>query len=145
MIKYIKGDLFEADVDAFAHGCNTGGKMGAGIAREFKRKFPQMYKDYKARCAKAEFNPGEGYIYLNERKPHIINLATQASLGGAEIEFVDNALRWLAKNYQIHGLKSIAMPKIASGLGRLNWELDIKPILHKYFDNENVLITVYYL
>ena len=32
MITYIKGDLFNASVDAYAHGCNTLGKMGAALS-----------------------------------------------------------------------------------------------------------------
>jgi O-acetyl-ADP-ribose deacetylase (regulator of RNase III) len=145
MVRYIKGDLFESRADALAHGCNTLGKMGAGIAREFKKRYPKMYKDYKDRCAKGEFEPGDAYIFMNESKPHIINLATQSMLGGAEIEFIDKAFYWLRENYKKYDLRSIAMPKIGSGLGKVDWQQDVEPILNKYFDNGDIVIEVYSL
>jgi len=53
MIKTIKGDVF-ANLDperdtVIAHGCNTEGVMGAGIALYIyiKTKYPKAYEDYK--------------------------------------------------------------------------------------------------
>ena len=39
--QFTEGDLFAAEgIRAWAHGCNCAGSMGAGIAVEFKRRFP---------------------------------------------------------------------------------------------------------
>jgi O-acetyl-ADP-ribose deacetylase (regulator of RNase III) len=48
----IKGDLFDPahNFEALAQGVNTKGLMGAGIAVEFKNRFPDMYDDYVHRC-----------------------------------------------------------------------------------------------
>lgn len=48
----IQGDLFVNDFnfDALAQGVNCQGLMGAGIAVEFKRRWPAMYEDYQRRC-----------------------------------------------------------------------------------------------
>ena len=50
----IKGDLFDPshNFDALAQGVNTFGLMGAGIAVPFREKWPEMYEEYKALCAK---------------------------------------------------------------------------------------------
>ncbi|MBD3355306.1 phosphatase [Candidatus Woesearchaeota archaeon] len=140
MIEYIKGDLFDAETDALAHGCNTIGKMNAGIAKEFKKRFPEMYEDYKARCRKGLFLPGKGYIFKNYKKPHIINLGTQCD-EGASIYYVEKSLGWLYDSYKEIGLKDVAIPKIASGLGGLEWP-DVEKVLKDYFYNSDLLIQV---
>ena len=37
---FLSGNLFESNAQTIGHGCNTKGIMGAGIAREFKRRYP---------------------------------------------------------------------------------------------------------
>jgi len=50
--------LFDSDADVLVNSVNIKGIMGAGIAKEFARRFPEMYKDYRRACRK-----GEVYIY----------------------------------------------------------------------------------
>jgi O-acetyl-ADP-ribose deacetylase (regulator of RNase III) len=44
-IQNVRGDLFDNahHVQAFAHGCNCQGSMGAGIAKTFRSRYPEMY------------------------------------------------------------------------------------------------------
>lgn len=122
-----KGNLFDSSCDAYMHGCNTKGKMGAGIAKDFASYYPKMFEDYKTRCRKGT-KPGSGYIYYRKEKPHIINLMTQDLKGGAQITYLENSFEWLSKNVPSEEIKSIAMPKIASELGGLDWQI-VKDIL----------------
>ena len=141
MIKYFYGDLFDSSADAFCQGCLTKSKMNAGIAYQFKQKFPQMYKDYKQKCNKDFFLPGEGYIFRNDEKPHVINLFTQ-HYGPAKKIYVDSAFAWLNNNHE--NIKTVAMPKIATGLGKLEW-LTVKELLEKHFKSSELSIEVWTL
>jgi O-acetyl-ADP-ribose deacetylase (regulator of RNase III) len=76
----VTGDLFETDVPAIGHGCNTKGAMGARIAVEFKRRYPDMYKEYKRRCASGEFSLGDVFIWAAADRV-VYNLATQPRPG----------------------------------------------------------------
>ncbi|KKY29179.1 putative ladp-ribose 1 phosphate phosphatase [Phaeomoniella chlamydospora] len=50
-IQEIKGDLFDVQEDAvLIHACNCQGVWGAGIAKEFKKKYPKAFGIYKAHC-----------------------------------------------------------------------------------------------
>jgi len=51
-IAFVSGDLFAnaSSVQAFAHGCNCAGAMGAGIAVGFRTRYPAMYEEYRRRC-----------------------------------------------------------------------------------------------
>lgn len=47
-IQILRGDLFKSN--AHTNAVNCVGVMGKGIAREFRRRFPDMYEDYVERC-----------------------------------------------------------------------------------------------
>ena len=51
-IQYVSGDIFfnTFSAKAFAHGCNCQGSMGAGIAKTFKERYPEMYDTYRESC-----------------------------------------------------------------------------------------------
>lgn len=80
-LTYIKGDLFKlAPKEAYlVHACNAQGVWGAGIAKTFKDKFPEDYKEYKAACRKREKDPGYSIITKNK----IICLITSEDYGHA--------------------------------------------------------------
>jgi len=143
MITYFDGDLFKATPDAFVQGCNTLGRMNAGIARQFKQRFPEMYSDYRTKCREDQIKPGTGYLYLHHAKPHVVNLITQ-DRGSAQIQYVDSAFKWLADNSPSLGLTKLAMPKIGSGLGELQWE-EVERYLKQYFEESPLQVEVWSL
>ena len=138
---FVKGDLFLSDVQTIAHGVNCKGRMGAGIAVQFKSKYPEMYKKYRNLCHKNILRPGGVYLE-KETIPWVLNLATQADLGGARIEYIADCFKWIAENYENEGIKSLAMPRIGAGLGRLDWD-DVKTMIYEFLDPLPVKIIIY--
>lgn len=55
MISEAHGNLLDAEVDAHVNTVNTVGVMGKGIALQFKRAYPTVFKAYAA--ARAEIQP----------------------------------------------------------------------------------------
>lgn len=141
MLEYKTGDLFTSKANAYAHGCNTKGKMNAGIARQFRERFPEMFDDYQIKCRKGLFLPGEGYIYYNKNYPHVINLATQDD-NGAGIVYMESAFKWLANSFNSLCIENVSMPRIGSGLGGLYWDLT-KEILERYFNNSELKVEIW--
>jgi len=43
MIEFVRGNLFDADVEAIVNAVKCVGVMGKGIALEFKKRFPQNF------------------------------------------------------------------------------------------------------
>src|SRR5512141_2670107 len=77
-IHFISGDLLAAqDVDAIAHGCNCAGAMGKGIALAIRRRWPEMYQEYRQHCRDGKFRLGDVFVW--ESKPLVFNLGTQQS------------------------------------------------------------------
>lgn len=51
MIKTVEGNILDAEEDIICHQVNCKGVMGAGLAKQIKSKYPNVYKDYKRLCA----------------------------------------------------------------------------------------------
>ena len=125
----VTGDLFEADVPAIGHGCNTKGAMGAGIAVEFKRRYPDMYKEYKRRCSSGAFSLGDVFVW--ETPDWVVyNLATQPRPGpSASVDAIRHSVTKALADAQDRGLTKIAIPRLGAGLGGLQWEA-VRRTLH---------------
>lgn len=84
-IQTVSGDIFvnAYAAQAFAHGCNFQGSMGAGIAKEFKARYPEMFEAYRQRC-KADprkLNLGDALLWKEAEQPWVFNLGTQEAYG----------------------------------------------------------------
>jgi len=54
-IRYVSDrSIFDSDADVLVNSVNIKGIMGAGITREFKKRFPEMYKEYSKACKRGE-------------------------------------------------------------------------------------------
>lgn len=138
---FLSGNLFESDAQTIGHGCNTKGIMSAGIAREFKQRYPYMYEEYRYRCRNNMFNPGGYYLY-KDAEPWVLNFATQADRGGAKIEYVEKCFVDFISYYREEGISSLAIPRIAAGLGGLEWQ-DVKCLLIDILDDIDIPVYVY--
>ena len=149
-VKECYGDLFEIarinEVDAIAHGCNVYGVMGAGIAKEFKRRFPNNYRLYKDICTKAMQSNIEivGSFcgeYNLETNKSILNLFTQDKPGPyARLEWIKSAFEDALDENSIHIPRSIAIPKIGCGIGGLTWT-DVKRILEEIESDTEIVVA----
>lgn len=121
-IEFLKGNLFGAhELDALAHGCNCAGAMGKGIAVEFRRRFPEMYEEYRSLCHARRFNLGDVFTWSSEDLV-VFNLATQKTWRtGASLDAVRRSLEAMARIAEERGLRRVGLPRIAAGLGGLDW------------------------
>jgi O-acetyl-ADP-ribose deacetylase (regulator of RNase III)/catechol 2,3-dioxygenase-like lactoylglutathione lyase family enzyme len=147
-IEFVSGDLFANahGVEAFAHGCNCEGSMGAGIAKGFRDRYPEMYEQYRARC-KAEprqFNLGDAWLWRAKGQPAVFNLGTQERYwhARASYEAVAQALAKMRELADTEAIRSIAMPRIGVGYGGLSWK-KVRAIVEKVFAEWSGRLVVY--
>jgi len=144
MIKEIKGSLFDSPTKVIAHGANTLGIMGAGIARSIKAIYPNNFKTYNEKCLKGEFKLGD-VLLVEDNKRIVANLGTQNELGAhASLQAVKLSFVLLMEELQKLGLKEVAIPKIGCGIGGLEWK-DVREIVEEVSENYGVTVLVYYL
>jgi O-acetyl-ADP-ribose deacetylase (regulator of RNase III) len=118
-----EGDLFTSDAPAIGHGVNTVGVMGSGIAVMFKKHHPGMYDVYREMCQDKDLNPGEIFVWLDEKQRYIYNIASQDNPGSnARLEWLEAGLHEALTDADARGLDRIALPRIGAGIGGLDWE-----------------------
>ena len=144
MIEYRKGDLFSCtDTKAFAHGVNCMGVMGKGIAVDFKKRYPSMFNSYKKNCSPSMI--GRCYTWLSSDDEEIVfNLFIKQHWAAlSQPEWISSSMKEMFEANVWEKRPIIAMPKIGCGLGGLNWEKDVEPIVRVLSDKYNVKIIVY--
>jgi O-acetyl-ADP-ribose deacetylase (regulator of RNase III) len=145
-VQYVSGDLFENlyGAEALAHGCNCLGVMGKGIAVGFRERFPKMFLEYRKMCLALPrlFNPGDCFLWLEQGKPAVFNLATQEDLSGATYLALERALSEMRRMADEAGIKSVAVPRVGAGYGRLDWN-KVKEILERIFGDWFGILYVY--
>ena len=147
-IEFVSGDLF-ANVhkaQAFAHGCNCIGSMGAGIAVGFRERYPEMYLQYKAKCKSTpkEFNLGDVFLWKCDDLPSVFNLGTQEAVwhSRASYEAIKTALISMREIADSEGILSIAIPRIGVGYGGLSWK-KVKIIVEEVFEDWSGKLIAY--
>jgi len=140
---FMKGDLFGASgLDALAHGCNCAGAMGKGIAVEFRKRFPEMYAEYKERCARGQFNLGDVFTWT-QGSITVFNLGTQRTWRTkADLTAVKMALEAMIQLAEQAGIQRVGLPRIGAGLGGLAWP-DVRSELVALGDSTSVELVVF--
>lgn len=132
-VEYRTGDLFTQGFTAYAHGVNCRGLMGAGIAREFRRRWPGMHNQYAYLCARYRLQLGEVFKWQRHDAEAdntiIYSLATQDRPGRhASLDAVRQTVTWMVDDAEAHGVPEIGLPRIGAGIGGLAWS-DVSAVL----------------
>lgn len=134
MIRYVQGDILEAQSDALVNTVNSVGVMGRGIALQFKRAYPDNFKAYAAACKREEVRPGRMFVFDRGEfaKPrYIINFPTKIHWRGrSRIEYIESGLEALVAEIKTRHIRSVAIPPLGTGLGGLDWA-EVRPLIDR--------------
>jgi O-acetyl-ADP-ribose deacetylase (regulator of RNase III) len=148
LIRFVQGNLFDSQAEALVNAVNTVGVMGRGVALEFKNRFPENDRAYRAACKREEIVVGKMFVFELGRKTQleqprwIINFPTkQHWRNPSKLEFVRDGLKDFVRVVESHGIKSVALPALGCGLGGLEWktvrellETSLEPLDHVVFE-----------
>jgi len=141
MIQYSDSTVFNVDVQTIVNTINCMGVMGAGIALEFRLRFPKMYEDYLNRCSRKAVQIGKPYLYREYGDPWILNFPTKYHWKyPSKLEWIEQGLEYFTANYEQGNITSIAFPKLGSSRGKLEWE-EVQSIMERHL--QNVKIPIY--
>jgi len=149
MIKEVSGDILRSEADAIAHGVAPNDDFKQGLALTLREQWPAMYKDFRHYCQTTHPKSGEIWTWQGVGGPKIVNLFTQEAAydhgskpGKADLKHVNHSLHALAKEAEKEGFKSIAITKVATGVGGLDWN-DVKPLIESTLGKLGLPIYVY--
>ncbi len=143
MIRALVGNMFESHAQTLVNTVNCVGVMGKGIALEFKKRYPDMYDDYAARCAQKQVRLGEPYLYRSLFPPNILNFPTKDHWRSvSRLQDIVAGLEYLERHYQEWGITSLAVPPLGCGQGQLEWRV-VGPTLYRYLSRFNIPVDLY--
>jgi O-acetyl-ADP-ribose deacetylase (regulator of RNase III) len=116
--------------------------MGKGIAVEFRRRFPAMYEDYRARCSDGRFGVGAVFVW-REHGRTVFNLGTQQTWRTkAKLADLETALRAMVVLAEHDGIAEVGLPRIGAGLGALPWS-DVRAAIERMGVETTVTLMVF--
>lgn len=144
MINYIKCDVTTIEKGIVVHGVNCQGVMGSGVALAIRNKWPKVFTEYQRQC--------NGYVYTRPLllgtvqyvkvadDVYVGNWFTQQYYGSDGGRYADpqavyqclfNSGEFLTVQCQ-ENERPLYMPRIGCGLGGLDWDEDLVPILDDF-------------
>jgi O-acetyl-ADP-ribose deacetylase (regulator of RNase III) len=148
MIKKVNGDILLSDAQAIAHVVAPHDHFNQGLALSLRERFPAMAKDFRHYCHQQNPKAGNIWLWASPEKI-IINLMAQEAPadknthpGKATTKHLSNSLKELRKVIENENISSIALPRIATGVGGLDWE-EVEPIIEQHLGTLEIPVIVY--
>ena len=156
------GDLFSSPASQIlVHGVNARGIMGAGVAKQFKLRFPESYMAYQGQClgfptsavphcaptlltfrdvSASGMRTGE--VLLTKESGRILAcLCSQYNTG--HWAMVSAIAEGFVRLFSHFDDRSYAIPKIGCGIGGLSWSEGVRDAVHGIARAFNVSVYVY--
>ena len=142
-MKILVGDILKSKAQTLVNTVNCVGIMGKGIAREFKNRFPEMFKDYTKQCDRKEIRIGQPYLYKSLLGPQIVNFPTKEHWKSvSKISDIERGLDFLLAHYKEWGITSIAIPPLGCGNGQLEWKV-VGPLIYSRAKKLGIPVEIY--
>ncbi len=149
MLIEVEGDILLTDAQVIAHGIAPNDPMNQGLALSLHERYPAMHKDFHHWCHTAHPKHGEAWLWGGADGIKIINLLTQEggygankNPGKATEANVNHALRALKKILIKEKFESVALPKLATGVGGLDWN-QVYPLTKSQLGELEIPVYVY--
>ena len=137
------GNIFNSQAEAIVVTVNCVGYMGKGMALECALRFPEIEKQYKDLCENRRISIGrvEWMPILNGS--NLILFPTKDDYKfPSKYSYIDAGLKHLVDTCKSHSIKSIAVPRLGSELGGLDWER-VRPMVLEAFQKINIELELW--
>lgn len=148
MIHEVSGDILLTKAQAVAHGVAPGDHFDHGLALALREQWPALAKDFRHYARQCHPKSGELWFWGGSGGVRVYNLLTQAEdghggkPGPATEATVSHCLRRLRHEVEKDGVKSLALPKLATGVGGLPWE-KVAPLIRQHLGDLPIPVYVY--
>lgn len=141
-VTIVKGNLFTSKAQTLVNTVNTVGIMGAGIALEFRLRYPEMFKKYVELCKKNQISIGKLWLFKATDR-WILNFPTKMDWkDDSKIEYLEDGLQKFVDTYKEKGITSVAFPVLGSNHGNIPEEESIK-IMQRYLSRCTIPVEIF--
>jgi O-acetyl-ADP-ribose deacetylase (regulator of RNase III) len=146
MISFVTGSIFDSRLECLVNPVNCVGVMGKGLALEYKRRYPSMFHYYRLACRRYDLAPGIVDFWPDPSHPFrfVCLFPTKYDWRTkSTVEILDSGLKAFVKQAEALGIQKAAFPMIGCGLGGLDFENEVLPLMVRYFDNKLFDVHIY--
>jgi O-acetyl-ADP-ribose deacetylase (regulator of RNase III) len=152
MIHEVSGDILLSRAKVIAHGVGGNDDFKQGLALSLRERYPSLYKDFRHYCHSVHPKAGELWVWSGMGETEhitVVNLFTQSEAspegghaGKAHLSDVNHALRALHKLIEAEKFTSLALPRLATGVGGLAWT-DVLPLIKQHLGALQIPVYLY--
>jgi O-acetyl-ADP-ribose deacetylase (regulator of RNase III) len=153
MIHHVEGDILLTQAAVIAHGLAPSDHFSSGLALALRQNYPAMAKDFRHFCSQNHPHTGSLWEWTGPgpdgHARTIVNLLTQEPSedpgglpGKAKLSHVNHALKALAELAHKNGYKNLSLPRLATGVGGLDWS-DVLPLIDKHLGDLGIPVFIY--
>ena len=142
MIKEVYGNILWSKSDAIVQGIAPNEDFSRGLAASIKEEWPAIASDFDDCCCQGSMTLGDIWAWDNQHGLDVVNLVIHGEANQASVASVDKALSALADLVAQRGIKSLAVTKIGTDVGGLDWR-EVKPLIEKHLGQLNIPIYLY--
>jgi O-acetyl-ADP-ribose deacetylase (regulator of RNase III) len=145
----VTGDILLSKAQAIAHGVAPMEHFDQGLALALREKYPSMAKDFRHYAHQCHPKPGELWEWGGAGGVRVFCLITQVEEtghgrkpGSATDATVNHCLRRLRHELDQGEIRNLALSKLATGVGGLEWS-HVLPLIRKHLGDSPVPVYVY--
>jgi len=132
---YLKKDVTDVGLGIIAHGVNCQHAMGSGVAGAIRKKWPIVYEKFmEAPKGKTMLGTVDLIAVTDDDTLFVANCYTQQfyGYGGGRYADPEAVRKAMQTTFRLADSLTLPlyMPKIGCGLGGLDWEADVLPIIN---------------
>ena len=149
MIHEVTGDILLTKANAIAHGIAPNDHFDQGLALALRESWPALSKDFRHYAHQTHPKPGEIWVWGGVGGIRIFNLLTQegkfehgSKSECATLPNVNHCLRRLRHELNTEKVTSLSLPKLATGVGGLQWE-EVYPLIQNHLADLSIPIYIY--
>lgn len=148
-----KGDVWTYPADARVVTTNAmirsngGLVMGGGIALAAAKKFAGNYcglpsiEHYLGHMVRTQGNHCFVTPY-HEQGGVLVSFPTKNDWrDDSDLDLIDRSAYELLQLWALYNWDIVVLPRVGCGLGNLDWNKQVKPVLNKYFNDQFVVVT----
>lgn len=149
MIYKVEGDILLSKAQAIVHGVGINDPMDKGLALALHNKYPRLQADFDCWSHQHHTKPGEAWLWVGQDNARVVNLITHERMESsghihykATIGNIKHALSALVKLITREKLTSIAVPRLGTGSGDLEWD-DVWWLLENHLGELDIPVYLY--
>lgn len=142
MIRYVTGNLLNSDATVLVNTVNLVGASGAGLARQFRDRYPGLHAPYQEACRTGLLAPGQCWSWAAPDGKIVLCFPTKrhwrdkSLLADVEAGLIDLRQRLIRRPL------AIAVPPLGCGLGGLRWA-DVRILIEAQLGDLKAAVLVY--